>query len=257
MKKITLIMFCLFAFTYMISAQTFTTGTIVLSNTSGLEYSAKVDIDATQVTLTLIGPADRYLALGFGVQDMNTSGDVVIYTNETNLSDRTFIYTGVAPSEDANQDWYTVSNTVSSGVRTLVSNRVLNTGEAQDYVFSPSDTSIDLVWARSMTNSFAIENHGPNRGITTVGITLDIENFELETNFKVYPNPGTETFNIKLLDNLTTATLEVYDILGNLIYFNNLKKSNSSIDISHWSNGMYIVKVSNEDFIQTKKFIKR
>ncbi|MCF6295296.1 MAG: T9SS type A sorting domain-containing protein [Flavobacteriaceae bacterium] len=258
MKKITFTTLCLLAFVFTTYSQTFSTGTIILSNTSGLEYSAKIDITASEVTLTLIGPADRYLSLGLGVQSMTNNGDVVMYLNGTTLSDRTFGGVGVVPSADSNQDWSTVSNVTSGGVRTLISTRALNTGEANDYVFSTLDTSIDLVWARGNSASFALVYHGAaNRGITSSGITLGTERFELTNNFKIYPNPGSTAFNIELLNNLTAANLEVYDILGKQVYAGEVSEFNYKVNVSQWNSGIYLVKVSNEISTQTKKFIKQ
>jgi len=249
----------MFAIVFATYSQTFTTGTIILSNTSGLEYSAKIDITATEVTLTLIGPDDRYLGLGLGVLSMTEFRDVVMYLNGTSLSDMTFDGVGKDPLVDSNQDWSTVSNTTLLGVRTLISTRALNTGEPNDYVFSTSDTSINLVWARGNTASFALNYHGGgNRGITSSGITLGNESFELATNFKIYPNPGLTTFTIELLNNLTGVNLEVYDILGKRIHFQNLNKLISSIDVSQWNSGVYLVRVSTEENATlTKRFIKQ
>ena len=120
MKKITLL-FILLSATF-VFAQTNSTGMITLSTTSGLEYSGQIDVTASEVTLTLIGPDDRWLGMGFDASSMTSGQDVVIFDG-TNLTDRTFQGVGSLPSLDANQDWTVQSNTAMSGVRTVVGSR--------------------------------------------------------------------------------------------------------------------------------------
>ena len=194
MKNITL-WFLLLIFNYAFS-QTNSTGEIVLSTTSGLEYSAQIDVTSSEVTLTLIGPSDRWLGLGFGVSSMTSGGDVVIF-NGTALTDRTFGGIGVLPTPDSNQDWTITFNDVSGGVRTLTATRALDTGEANDYVFSTSDTSINLVWARGNGSFNLVYHGGSNRGITSSAFTLDVNQYDLK-NFDVVPNPVSSTFEIDL-----------------------------------------------------------
>lgn len=257
MKKITLSLFLALAINISFFAQTSSTGTINLSSTSGLEYTAKIDITSTNVTLTLVGPSDRWLALGFGASSMTTNKDVVIF-NGTNLTDRTFQGIGSTPTLDNNQDWSISSNTILSGVRTLIATRNLNTGETNDYVFTTSDTSISLVWARGNGATFNLSNHGGgNRGATASGITLGINDLTLANNFKIYPNPASSKINIKLPSTLNTVTLEAFNTLGSKIYNQDISNLNTSIDVSNWSNGIYLIHLKTDNNLLTKRFIKQ
>jgi hypothetical protein len=276
MKKITLALIGIFYFN-MTFGQTYTTGLMELSNTSGLEYSAQIDVNPTTVTLTMIGPSDRWLGLGFGVQSMTSSGDVVIYyeiedpespgTFIPYLSDRSFGYpgqepgqdaTGITPFEDAEgeRDWTIVSNVVNSGVRTLVATRETNTGQAKDYAFSASATSIDLVWARYGFAGFDLEWHGVlNRGITMQGLTLSQDDFALN-DFSITPNPSKTYFNVNLPSFYENAALSVYDVLGKKVFEGKLNSISTSVNVSQWNSGVYLVRVSTDDTTQTKRFVK-
>jgi hypothetical protein len=130
------------------------TGTVVLSGA----FTAKVDITATQVKLTIAGPSDRWFAVGFDNDGMNT-GDLVAY-NGTTLKDLSLVGY-VPPTSDTNQDWTIApgGNTVSGSTRTIIATRALNTGEAGDHVFSLSDTSIKLGWARAGAASYTFGPH--------------------------------------------------------------------------------------------------
>ena len=265
MKKITLTLLSFILFIGILSSQTNSTGVINLSSTTGLEYTAQIDITATEVTLTLVGPADRWLGIGFGVSSMTSGEDVVLYTggSSTNtsgtLTDRTFNGIGVAPSLDpVTQNWSLITNdiTTQAGDRILVATRSLNTGVDNDYVFSLTDTSINLVWARG-NNTLNLSNHtGGNRGITSSGFTLGVDDFNLRE-FKISPNPVSTSFDIELPDTVENANVEIYDVLGKQLFSGEISKLNSKIDVTEFSNGIYLVRVSNGKSSQTKRIIKQ
>ncbi|MBD0832293.1 T9SS type A sorting domain-containing protein [Aestuariibaculum sediminum] len=253
MKKSTLILLAFLVSNLSLLAQTYTTGTINLSSTSGLEYSAQIDITQTEVTLTLIGPSDRWLGIGFGVNSMTLNGDLVIYDG-VSMSDRTFQGVGTPPVADSNQDWSIDSNSISSGKRTIVAKRSLNTGEANDYVFSPSDTSINLVWARGASASFALAYHGVNRGATSSGITLSNDEFQLAQNIKIYPIPAKERINLKLPSGINVNSITIYNVLGKETH--KVSFLQNYVDISNLNSGIYLLKINTDNSNYTKRFIK-
>ena len=253
MKKSTL--FLLLFFTCYIDAQVNTTGLIELSTEVGLEYSAKIDITDSEVTLTLIGPENRWLGLGFDAISMTSGKDVVIFDG-TALTDRSFNGVGVIPPLDTNQDWSITGNTIDSGIRTLIATRERDTGNTDDFSFSTTDTSIDLVWARSRFEGFTLEWHGSNRGITTEALTLSTDSYKLNE-FTISPNPGRNKLNIKLPLSDGVLKLEVYDVLGKRVYKGLITQLESSVNVTNWKSGVYLVKVSNNKIVQTKRFIKQ
>jgi len=174
MKKSTLLLafFLLFMLpaTY---AQTYTTGVVNLSSTAGLAMTAKIDV-TTQVTLTLTGPAGRWFALGFNASSMTNGTDVVGVHSATTLSAFDCKLTGfAAPVTDPQQNWTITSDVVSAGTRTIIATRALNTGDANDYIFSATPAAISLIWARSGSATFSYSNHGgTNRGIVAASFTF-------------------------------------------------------------------------------------
>ena len=256
MKNITYLLFAFLMLTMSIQAQTYSTGVINLSATPGLEYSAEIDITSTEVTLALVGPDDRWLALGFDATNMFSQTDVVIFDG-TNLTDRTFTGGRAIPTLDTNQDWSISSNTVSSGVRTLIATRALDTGETNDYDFVANAGSINLVWARGNGATFNLGFHGgSNRGATASGITLGTNDFDIADTFKIIPNPAASNLNLKLSKSFDAATVTVYNALGKQIHNTVITNFNASIDISSWSNGIYLVSVEIANKLQTKRFVK-
>lgn len=174
MKKSTLLLSFFLLFILPISfAQTYTTGVVNLSSTAGLAMTAKIDV-TTQVTLTLTGPAGRWFALGFNASSMTNGTDVVGVHSATTLSAFDCKLTGfAAPVTDAQQNWTITSDVVNAGIRTIIATRALNTGDANDYVFSATPTAISLIWSRSNSATFTYSNHGGgNRGIAAASFTF-------------------------------------------------------------------------------------
>lgn len=85
---------------------------------------------------------------------------------------------------------------------------------------------------------------------------LKTQNFNKERAIALYPNP-TENYLQIDAKNATINSIEVIDSTGKLV--NNLHILDNSIDISHLSKGVYIIKFALEgsSFPLTKKFIKQ
>lgn len=66
----------------------------------------------------------------------------------------------------------------------------------------------------------------------------------------VYPNPGSGIFTVSA-SNL--QNLEVYSLTGELIH----KTSNHVVDLSSYSNGVYIFKIQSNESVVAKRIVKR
>lgn len=77
------------------------------------------------------------------------------------------------------------------------------------------------------------------------------------TEFTISPNPGRNSLNIKLPSSDGEMNLEVYDVLGKRVYKGLITQLESSVNVSNWKSGVYLVRVSNNEIVQTKRFIKQ
>ena len=73
---------------------------------------------------------------------------------------------------------------------------------------------------------------------------------------KVYPNPVADNLIIETNNNLLGINAKIYSILGQEINSVFLNEQQNSIDVSHFQNGIYIVKIETLDGIKTFKIIK-
>lgn len=77
----------------------------------------------------------------------------------------------------------------------------------------------------------------------------------LTTSVKLYPNP---TSGIFILESpIDVASIQVSDILGNIIIHTRIENQNTIIDLSEMSDGVYFVKVEKENVFFIEKLIKQ
>ncbi len=73
---------------------------------------------------------------------------------------------------------------------------------------------------------------------------------------KLFPNPVTDQLTIINSEN-SNITAEIYSILGQKLYSCLLKDENSSIDISNFQNGVYLLNIISETGVGSYKVIKQ
>ena len=94
-----------------------------------------------------------------------------------------------------------------------------------------------------------INNHGclsKASNVLTISI-MDIASYDL-SKVKIYPNPSTGIFTLDWGTKNTTASLDVYNINGQgLMHEKVLNQTSKTIDISHFTNGLYFILVKDDE----------
>jgi hypothetical protein len=254
MKKITLILSLLIsAYGF---AQNTSTGVVTLNANAGFTVQFDVNGTTNKVTMTMVGPSNVWLAVALnttGGNSMGAGGEDVILYDSTGLKDRNLTGAQNAPNVDASQDWTQSSNTVTSGVRTIVATRDLDTNDSNDYVFTTTNNSaLPLLWAYGSGTNLA---YHASRGATAS--TLSTETIALTPEFNIYPNPVTNELSVEFPSAVTQATISVYSVLGTLVYSSTMDQWNSKINTSEWNTGVYLMNINAANFSQTKRIIKQ
>ncbi len=86
--------------------------------------------------------------------------------------------------------------------------------------------------------------------VLAAGITENV----LHNRITVYPNPSSGIVQV-LSTEMRIKTIEVTNMLGEIIYFSQLNSEKTSIDLSKEQNGIYVIKVYSERGIATEKLI--
>jgi len=89
----------------------------------------------------------------------------------------------------------------------------------------------------------------------TATTTTGIENHLLNS-ISLYPNPAKEYIDVRV-DELNVTSMEVYDVYGKLINTVSVIDNPTRINVSSLASGMYFVRVTTEQGVATKSFVKK
>ena len=100
--------------------------------------------------------------------------------------------------------------------------------------------------------SIILRTHvGPDSTFTTTSLgTIDFH----EDLFEVFPNPTTSIINIKTKTGLELDRINIYNIEGRLVYYQDANLNN--VNLQNISSGTYFIQAFSGDKIVTKKIIK-
>jgi len=89
---------------------------------------------------------------------------------------------------------------------------------------------------------------------TPVGLN---ENKERGLNAVVYPNPANSYLNVDIMQNIVSATVELFDVLGRQVATTHIQNGyHAQIDITTFEHGIYILKIKSDKGNMTQKVIK-
>lgn len=185
-----------------------------------------LNVDIT-VRISVTGPGGNFSSPGFAVTAGSGWNSITIPISTTDMLSAPAANDGSAAGTDVNM--------TMSGVTEF---RILS---------NPNPS-----WIGEVTDA---EMHLDN---ITAGAPLSTDEFQIQDNdFTISPNPGVNKLNIKLPNSNVDMKLEVFDVLGKRVHKGVINQLESSVDVSDWRSGIYLVKVSNDKTTQTKRFIKQ
>lgn len=71
----------------------------------------------------------------------------------------------------------------------------------------------------------------------------------------LYPNPAISSVTIELTDKNAVAELSVVDLVGNVVYTSAINGS-ATVDVSNFTSGVYIVRLNNNGYVSSTRFVK-
>lgn len=104
----------------------------------------------------------------------------------------------------------------------------------------------------SLTSSGNMSNYTLKLGHSITNISEAEEN-TLDNAFTIYPNPAKNKLTIKLHNTHEYVNIELYDVIGNLVYSENNTNSNEISVALNQPNGVYFVNILVDD----KRIVKR
>ncbi|RSK39703.1 T9SS type A sorting domain-containing protein [Mangrovimonas spongiae] len=139
---------------------------------------------------------------------------------------------------------HTVENDPDNSVESFDSGFLTGVGQSFSWTF----TQVGV-------NDYICGVHSNMYGTITVVEDLSTENFGLES-FSLSPNPASSELNISFIKNFNSGNLEVYNVLGKQILTQNLNSNNPiSVNVSNWTKGIYLVKISSDFNTSIKRVV--
>jgi len=169
-------------------------------------------------------------------------------------------FTGIGSTVDLTIDvGDTVIWTWTDALPHTVENDAVNFVEAFDSgVLTGNGETFSFTFNVEGANDYLCGIHGAisMSGTITVQNNLSIDDVEISS-FKILHNPVSETLNLEIPQNIQNGLVTIHDILGKKVQsqdFNN--EIRIILDVSSFSNGLYLVTVESDGIKQTQRFLK-
>ncbi|MCW1147106.1 LamG-like jellyroll fold domain-containing protein, partial [Flavobacterium lacisediminis] len=121
-------------------------------------------------------------------------------------------------------------------------NDSVNNSTVTSLLDSSSNANNGTLTSFALTGATSNWRSGSTITIGNTCATLGNSDFENVNSITIYPNPSTGIFNIVSQQNVS---VEIYDLLGKLVYNQSLANGTNSIDISNINTGVYLLKVTD------------
>lgn len=202
-------------------------------------------------------PADA--AGVFSIGAVNGSGNYVSFSSRGNATQPTQKPDVVARGQGS----YVInaSGNIVQNDGTSFSSPIMAGGIACLWQAMPNKTNAEIMQlVRESASQFSTPDYLIGYGIPNLqqalGMVLDSVYPKIES-FRIYPNPAKTSLYVNIPDDLEIAKLQIFDILGKLVFKRSVSKSNTEVDISALGSGIYIVKLhGNNQKTNTFKLIK-
>ena len=234
-----------------------------LETITGVPFTAPLADFESNITADYSGAFETYDADGITVADDLATGYKVIATAEDGTTTKTYVITIDAVSTDATLSDLQVSGTtvtdfasgtytyaVELDAGTTATPAVIAT-ENHEYanaVVTPAeDVNGDTEAKRTTTITVTAEDGTTTQDYTIVfSVASGTGINEIANGFKIYPNPSSGMFTVEM-NNVSNGeySVEVYDVIGKMIYKSQITESITDINLTHMNAGLYYVSVNN------------
>ena len=233
-------------------------------------FQWKVSTASTYTTVNATGATMTYNLTGLDASTGYTFRAFVTTANGTSYGQEKTFTTGSAPVEPCDvPTGLTVTDVQSESISVTWDNAAVLRWNVQ---YGPVGGT--LASATASTNSYTFTNLNPlttyqiqvqavceegnvSEWSPAVEATTTNLNSYLENNVTLYPNPAKEFVDVRIDGDLNVTGMEVYDVYGKLINTINVIDNTTHINVSGLANGMYFVRVTTEQGMVTKRFVKK
>jgi hypothetical protein len=77
------------------------------------------------------------------------------------------------------------------------------------------------------------------------------------SSIRIFPNPATDQITLIGIDTKEITSLQIFDLIGKVIYTTDITSSSLSINVNHFDSGTYLIRFFDADGLSvTKRFMK-
>jgi hypothetical protein len=203
-------------------------------NTSSVHYKIFINDGAGNFTLNANFIADTLIKGTPHIEDFNLDGydDLVIYGGNNGNAMAIFL------NDFGNGFVYQNLNLPSFSLGTV------STGDLN------GDGLPDLFYTGNYMNNMIAKVY-----INTSVVTL-IEKPEVNRlNFSIFPNPTQNILNVNIKETFTEANIQIFNLVGEMVYYQDVNTVSSSIDVGRLADGMYLMRLNLDGKIASKTFV--
>ncbi len=225
-------------------------------------------LPAVSVNSGSICSGNTFTILPAGANTYTISG-IVAYVSPTVTS--SYTVTGANASGCIGTAISTVVVHTTPGVTAVTSRSVICKGKtavltasgAATYSWSNGSSSSSITVSPTITTVYNVTGTGTNSCAKKVTITQSVsactgidEGAQTEPRISIFPNPTTGVFTVINKDMGINASIEVFNSLGQLIMAERADRNGNSFDLNKNANGVYLIKLTENDRVLFFKLIK-
>ncbi|MBC8754255.1 M4 family metallopeptidase [Kordia sp. YSTF-M3] len=182
-----------------------------------------------------------------------------LYVEYTTDSGNTWNTLGTA----ADANWYNSDRTAASSGNTdcfaCIGSQWTGTNTTmQEYSYNLSalNNESSVIFRFVLVTDQNVNNEGVIIDNLAINTSLSVGEFDTINAFSVYPNPSNGNFSIQANKSLGDVSVHIFDINGRNLYSKDVNLTGTvNFDLDNLRSGLYILRVTGEDFVQSTKII--
>ncbi|HXU28107.1 MAG TPA: T9SS type A sorting domain-containing protein, partial [Bacteroidia bacterium] len=103
------------------------------------------------------------------------------------------------------------------------------------------------------TYAAKVKSHSNQNNNRTIGI----KQIAGSNKVSIYPNPATNALHISFASAVNKASVKIFSVIGTEVLSANATGSDLSVDISNLAAGTYMVQITTDNGVETKKIVKQ
>jgi hypothetical protein len=132
-------------------------------------------------------------------------------------------------------------------------NAVGGTGNLEYFLNGESIGNSSSIEALTGTYTITVVDENGCSLSEDIEVGFEVSVNEIENQIILYPNPASNEFTLELASSEVSKELFVYSAQGKLVYFKKINSFKTNVDASNWSEGIYLLKIGDEQKMLIKQ----